>query len=231
MNQKSSVIQILKSVPWVLTSDISYPLADKHIQPIWIEIDNREENELYLMLLSIDPEYFSPSEVAWDFRRFKEGDETRSQTYEQIADYFLDRQIPLRIPPESTVSGFVYTNLDPGRKAFTVELLGKNISHSFDYFQGVPEFRPDFAGVDLQAINTLAERRDLSLGQLRSYLEALPCCASGGDRKTPGDPLNLVFVGSGKTVLAAMARQGWDLTETTRASTVGRMVTSSLFKS
>jgi len=209
----------------------SYPLADKHIQPIWIEIDNREENELYLMLLSIDPEYFSPSEVAWDFRRFKEGDETRSQTYEQIADYFLDRQIPVRIPPESTVSGFVYTNLDPGRKAFTVELLGKNISHSFDYFQGVPGFRPDFAGVDLQSINTLAERRNLNLEQLRSYLEALPCCASGGDRKTPGDPLNLIFVGSGKTVLAAMARQGWDLTETTRASTVGRMVTSSLFKS
>ncbi|MEE4188338.1 MAG: LssY C-terminal domain-containing protein, partial [Roseobacter sp.] len=209
----------------------AYPLADKNVQPIWIEIDNRGNDELNLMLLSIDPAYFSPSEVAWNFRRFKDGEDTRSRTYEQKADYFLDRQIPVRIPPKSTVSGFVYTHLDPGRKAFTVELLGQNKTLSFDYFQGVPGFRPDFAGADLQAINASAERRDLNLEQFRSYLEELPCCASGGDRKTPGDPLNLVFVGSGKTVLAAMSRQGWDLTETTRPSTVGRMVASSLFNS
>lgn len=210
---------------------IAYPLAEKNIQPIWIEIENRENSELYLMLLSIDPNYFSPSEVAWNFRRYKEQGETRSQPYAQTADYFLDRHIPVRIPPKSTVSGFVYTNLDPGRKAFTVELLGENKSYSFDYFQGVPGFRPDFAGIDLETINTLAERRDLNLEQLRNYLEELPCCALGGDRKTPGDPLNLVFVGSGKTVLATMARQGWDLTETTRPSTVGRVIASSLFKS
>jgi hypothetical protein len=210
---------------------LEYPLADKNIQPIWIEIDNQNNDELYLMLLSIDPEYFSPSEVAWNFRRFKRQGETRPQPYDQKADYFLDKQIPMRIPPKSTVSGFVYTNLDPGRKAFTVEFLGKNKTHSFDYFQGVPGFLPDFDGVDLEAINTSAERRDLNLEQLRTYLEELPCCAAGEDRKTPGDPLNLVFVGSGKTVLAAMSRQGWDLTETTRFSTVGRMVASSLFSS
>jgi len=226
-------VQVTSAVlsPEETAAAFEYPLADKNVQPIWIEIENERSDELYLMLLSIDPEYFSPSEVAWNFRRFKGQAEGRSQTYEQKADFFLDMQIPLRIPPKSTASGFVYTNLDPGRKAFTVELLGKSTSLTFDYFQGVPGFRPDFAGVDLQSINESAERRDLSLDQLRSYLEQLPCCAAGGDRKTLGDPLNLVFVGSGRTVLAAMARQGWDLTETTRASTVGRMVASSVFNS
>jgi hypothetical protein len=231
--QAEGGIQVTSAVlsPEETVAAFAYPLANKSIQPIWIEIDNRGNNELYVMLLSIDPEYFSPSEVAWNFRGFRGPGENRSQPFDQKADYFLDKQIPVRIPPKSTVSGFVYTNLDPGRKAFTVELLGKNEIYSFDYFQGVPGFRPDFAGVDLQSINELAERRNLSLDQLRSYLEDLPCCALGGDKKTPGDPLNLVFVGSGRTVLAAMARQGWDLTETAHAGTVGRMVASSLFKS
>jgi len=60
-------------------------------------------------------------------------------------------------------------------------------------------------------------------------VENLPCCAMGGDRKTPGDPLNLVIVGDGRQVLATLVRRGWDLTETTRSDTVWRTVVSSLF--
>jgi hypothetical protein len=51
----------------------SIPLAKKGIQPVWLEIENQEDKEFYLMLLSLDPDYFAPSEVAWVFRGQGEG--------------------------------------------------------------------------------------------------------------------------------------------------------------
>jgi hypothetical protein len=57
----------------------------------------------------------------------------------------------------------------------------------------------------------------------------LPCCVLGGDRKTDGDPLNLVVVGDGLDMLATFARQGWDMTETIRGDTVWQTIKSSVF--
>jgi hypothetical protein len=232
-SQAQGGVRVTASVlsPEETEESLTYPLADKNIQPVWIEIDNNQSNEYFLMLLSIDPDYYSPSEVAWKFRGVTPSNDTRRQSLQQKIDYFLNKHIPVRIPPKSNVSGFVYTSLDPGRKAFTIEILGKNQTRTFEFFQGIPGFKPDFAAVDLSSLNASADRRDLSLEQLRHYLERLPCCTLGGDQKTPGDPLNLVFIGRGKVVLATLARQGWDLTESSDASSIGRVVHSSLFKS
>jgi len=225
-----SVTSVVLS-PGETVQSLGYPLADKDIQPIWVEIDNRENSEFLLMLLSVDPNYYSPSEVAWKFRNFDSPDVPEANSLEQRADYFYDRHVPVLIPPRSLVSGFVYTNLDPGRKAYTIDLVGRNESKSLEFFQAVPGFQADYTRVDFRSLHANANRRDLNLSEFRDYLESLPCCTSGGDRKTPGDPLNLVFVGDGRIALAAFARRGWDLTETTRASSVGRMITSSVFKS
>ena len=203
----------------------SLPLADKGVQPVWLEIDNREDGELYLMLLSIDPDYFAPSEVAWMFRGETEG------TWLDLADMFLDKQIPVMVPPRSTVSGYVYTNLDPGAKAFGVELFGNRIARTFEFAQLVPGFEADFLRVDFGQLYPPNETRDLDLDELRQYLENLPCCTLGGDRKTNGDPLNLVIVGEGQHVLATLVRRGWDLTETSRGDTTWRTIVSSLFGS
>lgn len=210
---------------------LGYPLAKKDIQPIWVEIKNDELTDFFLMLINVDANYFSPSEVAWKFRRYDSPDVPKANTLAQRADYFHEKHIPVRIPARSSVSGFVYTNLDPGRKAYTIEVMGRNEVRSLDFFQAVPGFEADYQRVDFRSLHASADRRDLTLNELRRYLEKLPCCTSGGDRRTDGDPLNLVFVGEGRKVMAALARRGWDLTETTRASSVGRMVASSVFKS
>ena len=162
------------------------PLADKNVQPVWLEIDNREEKEFFLMLLSIDPEYFSPSEVAWMFR--KQDDDS----LEDRVDILASRHIPVVIPAKSTVSGYVYTNLDPGAKAFAVELFTEKDLRSFEFAQLVPGFEADFMRVDFDKIHPQTEARDLSLAELRLYLEALPCCVSGVPEDTwrpsqPGD--------------------------------------------
>jgi hypothetical protein len=100
---------------------------------------------------------------------------------------------------------------------------------SFEFAQLVPGFEADFMAVDFDQLYAPAELRDLDLAVLRTYLEALPCCVSGGDGETPGDPLNLVILGDRRHVLATLKRRGWDLTETVRTQTIWRTVASSFF--
>jgi len=201
------------------------PLARQRVQPVWLQIDNQEDRELYLMLLSLDPDYFAPSEVAWQFKSHG------SEPVDAKADRLLDMQIPVVIAPRRVVSGFVYTNLDPGAKAFSVELFGESMFRSFEFVQLVPGFEADFQKVEFEKLYSAAEVRELSLAELPAYLEALPCCVSGGDRKTPGDPLNLVVVGDPRRTLSTLVSRGWDLTETLRSGTAWRTVGSSLFGS
>jgi hypothetical protein len=51
----------------------------------------------------------------------------------------------------------------------------------------------------------------------------------GGDRKTAGDPLNVVFVDAGGVLFPALARQGWHVTEAITAGSTWRLIVSSLF--
>jgi len=221
--------------PQETMNSFSVPLAKSGIQPVWLEIENQEDKEFYLMLISIDPDYFSPSEVAWLFRNYGKNnqDDENSQTGEislnDMIDLFLDKHIPVVIHPHSTVSGYVYTNIDPGAKAFSIDIIGDHDHRSFEYVQLVPGFQADFMRVNFDQIYAPDEIKDLDLKELRAYLEGLPCCALGGDRKTPGDPLNLVIVGEGKHILATLVRRGWDLTETKHSGSSWRTINSSLF--
>lgn len=214
-----------------------YPLASKSIQPIWIEIENKLSTELYLMLVSLDLDYFSPSEVAWKFRSFNDEDQkerkdsVKSKSLDEMIEMFMQRHIPVVVPPRTTVSGYVYTNLDPDTKVFTVDLFGEKESRSFDFVQLVPGFQADYMHVDFDKLYKSNEVRELDLKGLRDYLESLTCCVLGGDKKTAGDPLNLVIVGEGADVLATLVKQGWNLTETISSDTMWRTVASSLFGS
>ncbi len=145
--------------------------------------------------------------------------------------FFDSQHIPIITPPHSRRLGFVYTNLDPGEKAFAVELIGERDVRSFEFILPVPGFEADFARVDFATLYAPGERKDLDLDGLRAYLESLPCCVLGGDRATPGDPLNLVVLGDGLHVLTTFVGQGWDPTETVRAGSAWRTVMSSVFGS
>lgn len=208
--------------------------ADRHfgsrlgrnaVQPVWVEIQNGRKEELLVMPIAVDPDYFSPSEAAWRSRRLFE---RRSR---EKMSFFTERQLPMFVPPKSEVSGFIFANRDPGMKAFTVRLIGDRESHDFQFHQFVPGLRMDIENarptLDLVAANST----DLTLLELREYLEDLPQAALGGDRKTDGDPLNIVVVGEKSLVLATLARRGWDVTETIYPGSVVRTVMASLFKS
>ena len=201
------------------------PLWGNDIQPIWLEVENQEDHEYVLMLLSIDPNYFSPAEAAWKTRSMGE------RGFDEKTQYFLKQHIPAVFPPKSTSSGFVYTNFDPGGKAFSVDLIAEGRIRSFEFVLEVPGFQADYMKAGPERRYSPTEIQNLDLDGLRAYLESLPCCVLGGDRKTPGDPLNLVVVGEGVHVLTTFVRQGWDLTETLRAASAWRTAMSSVFGS
>ena len=223
--QQAAGVEVAVSVLAARESEAEFgaPLARRGIQPVWLEVRNEASQEFILTLLSIDPDYFSPSEVAWQAGG--------SGAYKDFLRRLDRAHIPIVIPPRSQRSGFVYTNLDPGAKAVTVQLIGERDTRSFAFVLPVPDFEADFDRVDLRARYRPDEIRALDLDGLRSYLASLPCCVLGGDRKTPGDPLNLVVVGDGPHLLATFVRQGWDLTETIRSDTVWATIASSLFGS
>ena len=225
--KSSGNVQVSAVVLSPLESEKTFdaPLANKEVQPVWIEIDNQEDKQFTLMLLSIDPNYFAPSEVAWMYRG--EGE----TSLEDKIDLLVGHHIDVVIPPRNKVSGFVFTNLDPGAKAFAIELVGEHDMRSFEFIQLVPGFEADFMRVDFDSLYLPDEVQELGIDEFRKYLENLPCCVLGGDQKTPGDPLNLVIVGEGKHVLATLVRRGWDLTETMRGDTKWRTVVSSMFRS
>jgi hypothetical protein len=198
-------------------------LAKHKIQPVWLKIENGEDQRYTLMLLSIDRNYFSPSEAAWRSRRLGEG-----RTGQKML-YFYEQHVPVVVGPHKTVSGFVYTNLDPGAKTFTVQLLGERDVRSFDFAMLVPGFKADFMREQLRTVLTDVEVRNVDRDGLRTYLESLPACVLGGDRETPGDPLNLVIVGEGRRVAATLVSRGWDFTETLTWRNAWQTAMSSLF--
>ncbi|HIF96856.1 MAG TPA: hypothetical protein EYQ54_07500 [Myxococcales bacterium] len=205
--------------------DFSSDLVEKGVQPIWLEIRNGQDQEFVVQLLSIDRDYFSPSEVAWKTRALGEG------RLDERMLYFLEQHLPVVVPPKSSISGFVYANFHPGAKAFRVELIGERDSVHAQFVVPVEGFRADFMRVEGRAHDAENVPRDLDLPGLRAYMEELPCCVLGGDRKTAGDPLNLVVVGTAKQIVATFVTRGWDLTETMRGGTVLRTVFSSVFGS
>ena len=200
-------------------------LTKKRIQPVWLEIENGTDDDLLLMYLAIDPNYFAPSEAAWVSRRWFE------RRSDDKMRFFGEKHMPLIVKPRTSEAGFVFTNLDPSLKAFAVELIGERESFSFEYVMAVPEFEADYEKTRPDAVYGEDQLQNLDLEGLRAYLEALPCCVLGGDRKTPGDPLNLVMVGNGPQLLSVFARRGWDSTEVLRSGTAWRTAMSSLFKS
>jgi hypothetical protein len=83
----------------------------------------------------------------------------------------------------------------------------------FHFAQETPGFEADFNMHHLDRLIADMEHQDLSLEELRQELERLPCCTTDDDGEKQGDPLNLVLIGDFKTVLQALVRSGWHLTE------------------
>ena len=203
-------------------------VAADGIQPVWVKVENREAIGFAMPPIVIDHEYFSPLEAAWQAHGW-----LSAGTNARIDAHFRGLDLPARVGPGETVSGFVFTNLDRGVKYVNLELidLGAGQVRRFSLLARVPDLDADFLHFDAERLYGKDAIQDLDGAAFRSWVERLPCCVLGGDRKTPGDPLNVVFVGERAVLLPALARRGWHPTVEITADSVWRTVESSVFGS
>jgi hypothetical protein len=206
------------------------PLYDRGVQPVWIEIENGRESGVTFLSVGVDAEYFTPVEAATLDLAVGQAPEQ----YQGLASqYFLDRSIDMRVGPGETRSGFLFTALDEGTKAFNVDLLAgtgrvedRDIPISFTFFVPVPGLRLDHSQVDWEGLYRSDELVDADQKELIAAIENAVCCTRDAKEKDWGDPLNLVVVGDIDDIYYAFLRAGWDETETTYRASAIRTVKS-----
>jgi hypothetical protein len=202
------------------------PLADKLIQPVWIEVENNEDVPYWMMFAGLDPNFFPASEAA---EAMAAGGSSRK--LEELDRRFKELAFRNPVPPGGMVAGFVLTNSHEGVKLLQIDLFADRRSRSFSFLAVVPGLRTDYS-------ESRVFRRDIAADggvvnftddpEFRAALEALPCCATNKDGSRNGDPLNLVIIGGIDDAFASLVRRGWSPTEATWKGSVMRMMSSAL---
>ncbi|MEQ9618459.1 MAG: LssY C-terminal domain-containing protein [Deltaproteobacteria bacterium] len=183
-------------------------LAKKGIQPVWIRIENDTGAPVTLVHVGIDPAYFSPNEAANRNYIFA------SPVNDEINEYFNEHGIGRMIPAGGELSGFFYTNWDPGVKYLNVSVFGEDREENFLFYLEIPGITIDFQRVDWDSIYGEEEFVDYqNEDDLRRALESVPCCSTRKDGTGKNDPLNFFVIGESDQILSAFIRRGWDVTE------------------
>ncbi len=175
------------------------------IQPVWVEVENRTADTLWLLRTGADPDYFSPLEVAWSYHpAFSKAKNTA------IDEHFdaLDFQNP--IPPGATVTGIIFTKPHHRTRVLNVDLLGPAKVIPFTLFLAIPDELSDDDVLYTVKRYADAQREEFEdLDALRNALQGSPCCATGTNGTTSGDPINVVLVGNIDDIAAALVRRGF----------------------
>jgi hypothetical protein len=187
-------------------------LYKKKIQPVWLEITNGTDDEMLFMPRSVDPEYFSPLEVAqktsWRWSK---------QANTEKKWFFYENQMPFMLPPGETVSGFVFANRSRGVRWVLVEAFSEHDAVHVEFVNEVPGFKADFhklEGGDLYA-TFFPDQEIIDFKEPLAFLkwvEEQPATVTNADGSKTGDPLNFVIIGDSEAVWPAFLRSGWDPT-------------------
>jgi hypothetical protein len=188
------------------------------VQPVWVEVQNRTSQPLWLLRSGTDPDYFSPLEVAWSMHTPLAGGTNAS-----INDHFDRFGFKNPILPGATRTGILFTNPQRRTKLLNVDLFGRKTLIPFTLFLRVPDDSVDESEAQLFFRYADAEITDYEdLAALRAALERLPCCATDASGSGQGDPLNVVFIGTLADIGAACIRRSYrrDSYESDRAQRV-----------
>ena len=196
-------------------------LYKKEIQPIWLEIENKDPDPVWLLPVGLDPEYYTPLEASYHVHL------NSKDLNSEMDQHFRDKGMGNYLAPGAKRSGFVFTNLDEGTKNFIVELIGEDHQlRTLTFFITVPGIRPDHTNVDFDNLYPADEIVSYDLSGLRQALAQLPCCTKDKKGKNQGDPLNIAVIGTVDDVLYAFMRAGWDETETIYGESIAKTIKS-----
>jgi LssY C-terminus len=178
------------------------------IQPVWLRVENGRDLPVRVAYTSMDAEYYSPLEVAWDYRKG-----FRKDARADFERWIHESGMPRGIAAGDTRSGFVYTHAVEGTKGFNVDVYAATNSAHFTFFVPLPGFAPDYMNVEFETLYDADEVRTTTREGLREAVASLPCCTTDESGQGIGDPLNVVLVGTGNAVRRSLLRGGWQETE------------------
>jgi len=182
----------------------------KGVQPVWFEIENQTQEPVWFLPAGVDPDYYTAFEAA------KMHHTTLSDDFnEQIERQFYDRSMGMYVAPGATRSGYVFTTLDEGTKAFIVDVASADKEvRTYLFYIPVPGLELDHQDVDWDNLYKADEVVSYDAEGLRQAVAKLPCCTTDKKAKGTGDPLNIMVIGDPDDVYEAFVRAGWDETET-----------------
>lgn len=194
--------------------------AEHGIQPIWLRIENDGDADLWLLPIAIDPDYYSADEVA-----LVTGARMKTAERVEFAGTLRANALPLFHPAGKASEGYVFASHVRGGRFVDLRLTGHKYSVRLRSAVLLPTEGFDYEKSPLRELYSHVESfPDLTAEQLRERLRELPCCTTNADASAEGDPLNVVLVGTGETVLAALSASGWTFTEAITADSIRRMV-------
>jgi hypothetical protein len=195
-------------------------LAEYDIQPIWIRIENESDVDYWLLPIAIDPDYYSADEAA-----IITGEDLPQHARDAIRKRFRENALPFYSKGRGTIEGYVYATHELGGRLVDVRMKGNQRSIRMRFAVLLPTEGFDYEKSELKRLYAqLHALPDLTLPQFREQILALPCCTTTADGSGEGDPLNIVLVGSGEEVIAALSSSGWNFTEAITIDSIRRMV-------
>ncbi len=215
--QEAWGVRVSAAVPSARESEELFgkPLYKRGIQPVWLKIENAQNEPITFLPVGLDPEYFSPLEVA----NLEVRDAPASTSL--IDEFFIAQGMRLLVQPGEKMSGFVFTKLDEGTKAFNVDIRSAEDFTTFTFFIPVPGLNIDHYQVDWRNLYADEEWVELERDRLIEEIEKYACCVTDKSGENTGDPLNLILIGMPRDIYTAFIRAGWDETEAiTQASTL-----------
>lgn len=184
-------------------------LYKQGIQPVWLRIENRRDTPIMFLPVGLDPEYYTPLEAA--NIRLRQGQEVAPKNL--VNELFMDQSINLIVMPGQELSGFIFSKLDEGTKAFNVDVVDEDDFETFTFFIQVPGLAIDHYNIDWDNLYPEDQYRELEGEEVLQTIEEFVCCVANKAGTDTGDPLNLVIIGDPVDVYVAFIRAGWDETE------------------
>src|SRR6516164_5633802 len=160
------------------------PLGKQDIQAVWLKVHNQTDHPIGLLYRNMDPDYFSPFEVAYANHRPLQNDRNRN-----LDELFDQSRFPAYVEPGVTATGFVFTSRSEGAKFVSVEFwYGGGLSRD-GFYMRLPSGRFDFEEADFAKTYAPGAVKALDLAQLHQQLEELPCCTTDSSGARKGDPV------------------------------------------
>jgi hypothetical protein len=202
---------------------LSIDLASRWIQAIWIEVENRDEHPYWILVPSLDPDYFAPDEVAYALRHTARDGNTEALMRRLRAAAFRNP-----VSPGTIESGLVFVSMDLDAKQLDVQLLSSERVEEFAFYLPVRGLNATTL-FDVETVYSEERTVELDEKGLREALSAYPCCTMDEDGELDGDPLNLVLIGNAEDLFPAFVRRGWHAAEKIYAESVRKTIASFLF--